>query len=63
MYNPFVGYFTPIQDIILKLISFHRKNALTAGEYDALQLTATAYDTLQVTAYNYDFDGKTYVHN
>ena len=63
MYNPFVGYFTPIQDIILKLISFHRKNALTAGEYDALQLTATAYDTLQVTAYKYDFDGKTYVHN
>lgn len=63
MYNPFVGYLTPIQDIILKLISFHRENALTAGEYDALQLTATAYDTLQVTAYNYDFDGKTYVHN
>ena len=63
MYNPFVGYLTPIQDIILKLISFHRENALTAGEYDALQLSATAYDTLQVTAYNYDFDGKTYVHN
>jgi hypothetical protein len=36
-----------------------RSNALTATEYDALDLTATAYDAYQLTARDYDLNGKT----
>lgn len=35
-----------------------RENALTADEYDALQLTATAYDSKELTATQYDRFGK-----
>ena len=37
---------------------FHTTTALTAGEYDALDLTAQAYDNYELTAYDYDFNGK-----
>jgi len=35
-----------------------RSNALSASEYDALDLTATAYDAYQISARDYDLNGK-----
>lgn len=35
-----------------------RTGALTAQEYDDLDLTATAYDNYQLTATEYDTNGK-----
>ena len=36
-----------------------RSNALSASEYDALELSATAYDGHELTARDYDVNGKT----
>ena len=33
-------------------------DALTAQQYDALNLTAQTYDNKKLTAYQYDFNGK-----
>lgn len=35
-----------------------RTGALTASEYDALELTATSYDSEELTATDYDTNGK-----
>lgn len=59
VYDPTTGLFSPIQVVIDNLYDMGRSNALTATEYDALELTATAYDTYQLTARDYDLNGKT----
>lgn len=61
MPNPFTGQEDSLSQIILQLASFHMLDAITAGEYDALNLTAGSYDNLQLTAYQYDIEGKTYL--
>lgn len=38
-----------------------RNNAITASEFDNLELTATEYDALDITAYNFDVNGKTFL--
>lgn len=58
MYSPFTGEFVPITDIITQLAQFHLADALTAAEYDALDMTAQAYDTKQLTAIQYDATGR-----
>ena len=59
VYDPTTGLLSPIQIVIDNLYDMGRSNALTATEYDALELTATAYDTYQLTARDYDVNGKT----
>lgn len=59
MINPFTGDYDTVQTVIGYLVSLHRDDALTATEYDALDLDATDYDAYQVDAYDYDFSGKT----
>lgn len=55
--DPTTGLTSPLQTVINNLAGTSQ-NALTASEYDALNLTATAYDALDISAYNYDFNGK-----
>lgn len=57
--DPTTGLVSPLQTVIDNLYDTTREEALTASEYDALDLTATAYDAYQLTAFNYDYYGKT----
>lgn len=59
LFNPLTGEENTLQQIIYYLASLHMGDALTAAEYDALDLTATAYDAYQLTAYQYDSSGRT----
>ena len=58
VYDPTTGLYSPLQIVIDNLYGQGRSDALTATEYDALDLTATAYDAYQLTAYDYDTNGK-----
>jgi len=56
--DPTTGLLTPLQDVINNIAGTGR-DALTASEYDALDLTATTYDGYDITAFDYDYHGKT----
>ena len=56
--DPTTGVLTPLQDVINNIAGTGR-DALTASEYDALNLTATAYDGYDITAFDYDYHSKT----
>lgn len=59
VYDPTTGVLSPLQTVIDNLYNTGRSEALTASEYDALDLTATAYDAYDLTAFEYDQSGKT----
>lgn len=59
VFDPTTGVYSPLQIVIDNLYSASRENALTATEYDTLDLTATAYDSYELTATDYDQKGKT----
>ena len=60
MINPITGVYEDVRNVVDDIVSyFHTNDALTAGEYDALDLTAGAYDAYDISAYDYDFSGKT----
>lgn len=59
LFDPTTGTYEPLQEVINNLYGTTREEALTATEYDALDLTATAYDGYELTAFNYDKYGKT----
>ncbi|MDL2254467.1 hypothetical protein LJC49_10460 [Ruminococcaceae bacterium OttesenSCG-928-I18] len=56
--DPVTGLTVPVQTALDNLFSLHRDGALTAAEYDALELTAAEYDAYQLTAFEYDTKGK-----
>ena len=58
VYDPTTGVLSPLQTVIDNLYGSTREDALTATEYDALDLTATAYDAYDITAFDYDKYGK-----
>ena len=59
MINPITGVYEDVRNVVEDIVEyFHTENALTAGEYDALDLTAEGYDSYELTAYDYDFNGK-----
>lgn len=58
VYDPTTGILSPLQVVIDNLYGISREDALTASEYDALDLTATAYDAYELSAYDYDMQGK-----
>lgn len=58
LYDPATGTMQDLQSIIYSLYDNSRNDALTATEYDALELTATAYDAYELTASQYDMNGK-----
>lgn len=60
MINPITGEYEDVRNVVDDIVSyFHTQDALTAAEYDALDLTAADYDAYQINAYDYDFNGKT----
>ena len=59
VYDPTTGFYSPLQTVIDNLYNDTRQDALTATEYDALDLTATAYAAYDLTAKEYDMSGKT----
>jgi len=59
VYNPATGERQDLQTVINSLFDSSRENALTAEEYDELELTATYYDGQDISAYDYDTAGKT----
>lgn len=59
VYDPTTGQLSPIQTVINNIYDSGRLEALTATEYDALDLSATEYDAEELTAYQYDNQGKT----
>jgi hypothetical protein len=59
LFDPTTGFYSPLQIVVDNLYNSSRENALTATEYDALELTATAYDAYELTATEYDQSGKT----
>mgnify|MGYP003295347102 CR=1 FL=1 len=58
VFDPTTGLYSPLQTVIDNLYNTGRTDALTASEYDALDLTATAYDAYTLTAYEYDNNAK-----
>ena len=61
MYSPFTGEYVTLQTVISELASLHSdgdQGAITAFEYDTLELTASDYDDLQISAYDYDWIAK-----
>lgn len=57
--DPTTGLVSPLQTVIDNIYDTTREEAITATEYDGLELTATAYDADEITAFNYDYYGKT----
>lgn len=63
LFDPTTGSLNNLQVVIDNIYNTSREEALTATEYDGLQLSATAYDGYQITAFNYDRYGKTILAN
>ena len=59
VFDPTTGEYSPLQTVIDNIYGSSREEALTATEYDALELTATAYDAYELSAFDYDKYGKT----
>lgn len=59
VYDPTTGLYSPIQTVIDNIYDMGRSNAITATEYDALELSATEYDAYELTAREYDLNAKT----
>lgn len=59
LYDPTTGQMNSLQNVIDNIYGSTREEAITAGEYDTLELTATTYDGYELTAFNYDRYGKT----
>ena len=63
VYDPTTGEVNDLQSTLDNMYGATREEALTATEYDALELSATAYDGYEITAFNYDRYGKTILAN
>ena len=59
LYDPTTGLESPIQTVVDNIYDQTRIEAITAGEFDLLELTATEFDGKEITAFNFDRYGKT----
>ena len=59
MPSPLTGEDVTVFQAINELAEMMKNDALTAAQYDALNLTAAAYDAEGLTAFQYDWHGKT----
>lgn len=59
VFNSLRGSETTLQVYLDDLAGLNRTEAITSGEYDALELGAEEYDDKQITAHDYDYFGKT----
>lgn len=60
-YDPTTGEYENVSTVIMNVYDVLRNNAITASEFDALELTATEYDALEISAYNFDVNGRTFL--
>lgn len=58
VHDPTTGLLSPIQVVIDNIYDMNRNNAITASEFDGIELTATAFDAIEITAFNFDTNGK-----
>lgn len=58
IYDPTTGLLSPIQVVVNNIFDMNRQNAITAGEFDGLELTATEFDSYEITAFNFDVNAK-----
>lgn len=59
MISPITGQYEDVRTVVDEVVTyFHTENALTAGEYDGLDMTAGYYDAKDLSAFDYDFSGK-----
>lgn len=56
--DPTTGLISNIQVVINNLFNTFNTDALTASEFDGLELTATAFENYQITAYEFDTQSK-----
>ena len=63
IYDPTTGILSPLQTVIDNIYGSSREDAITATEYDALELTASDYDGLELTAFDYDKYAKSILMN
>ena len=63
IYDPTTGILSPIQVVINNLFDMNRTNAISASEYDGLELSATEYDSYEITAFNFDVNAKEILMN
>jgi hypothetical protein len=56
--DPTTGLISDLQTTLNNIVNLMKDDALTAEQYDALNLTAQTYDNKKLTAYQYDFNGK-----
>lgn len=61
VYDPTTGLLSPIQTVVNNLFDMNRTNAITATEFDGIELTATQFDATEITAYNFDINGKSLI--
>lgn len=59
VHDPTTGLVSDLQTVLNNIYDSTREEALTATEYDGLELSATTYDGYEITAFNYDQYGKT----
>ena len=59
LYDPSTGTINNLQTVIDNIYGATRDDALTASEYDGLELSATEYDAYEITAFDYDKYAKT----
>ena len=58
IYDPTTGLLSPIQVVINNIFDMNRTNAISATEFDGLELTATTFDSYEITAYNFDVNAR-----
>ena len=58
LYDPTTGLLSPIQVVVNNLFDMNRTNAITASEFDGLELSATTFDSYEITAFNFDVNAK-----
>ena len=63
VYDPTTGTTENLQTVIDNLYNASREEAITASEYDTLELSASDYDGFEITAMSYDQKGKTILYN
>lgn len=56
--DPTTGLISDLQTTLNNIVNLMKGDALTAEQYDALNLSAQTYDNKKLTAYQYDFNGK-----
>lgn len=63
VYDPTTGQVESLQMVIDNLYNASREEAITASEFDSLELTASDYDGFEISAMSYDQKGKTILYN